>query len=355
MYVALTRAKARLYLPLGPSTGGQPRRRGAYDVVHRRLAELVSAGDPSLAVEDVPAVHLVPGMQRSEPGVGEWQPPEALLFAPDEAAEFAALRERHAGALVTSYTRMRGARSGARSAWTDEPEARRAQKAEEAVDEVPATTLRSARASGVFVHEVLERVPLASFAGDFVAWRARADVAALFDEAVAVHRVDPAQRGHAEQLVWAAYTTPVALPGGASIEGLSRAGRVVREMEFVFPVSDARVFVRGSLDVAFEHGGRTYFVDWKTDVLASYAGAAVRAHVNAHYAEQAQLYTLAVVKLLGAHTRADYEARFGGLLYCYLRGMDARGEGLWASRPDWDEVVAWDAALGARRFTGRGS
>jgi exodeoxyribonuclease V beta subunit len=355
MYVALTRAKGRLYLPMAANGSSQGRRRGAYEVVQRRLAELVAAGDASLSVEDVPAVHLVPGMASGEAQAGEWQPPEALLHAPDETASYAALRERHAGALVTSYTRMRGARAGARSAWADEPETRRAQKAEEAVDEVPVTTLRSARASGVFVHEVLERVPLASFAGDFGAWRARPDVATLFDEAIAVHRVDPAQRAHAEQLVWAAYTTPVALPDGASLAGLSGAARVVREMEFVFPVSDARVFVRGSLDLAFRHGERTYFVDWKTDALASYAGPDVGAHVKAHYAEQVQLYALAVVKLLGVHSRAEYEARFGGLLYCYLRGMVAPGEGLWSTRPDWDDVVAWDTALGARRFAGRGA
>jgi exodeoxyribonuclease V beta subunit len=355
MYVALTRAKGRLYLPLALSNGAPSRMRGAYDVVNRRLADLVAAGDPSLSVEEVPAVHLVPGLAHGDAGSGEWQPPEALLHAPDEAAEHAKLRERHAGALVTSYTRMRGARAGARSAWADEPEARRAQKAEEAVDEVPATTLRSARASGVFVHEVLERVPLATFAGDLEAWRARPEVATLFDEAIAVHRVDPAQRGHAEQLVWAAYATPVALPDGASIAGLARATRVVREMEFVFPVPDARVFVRGSLDIAFEHGGRTYFADWKTDALLSYAPAAVGAHVKTHYAEQAQLYAIAVVKLLGVRTREDYEARFGGLLYCYLRGMGVRGEGLWSTRPAWDEVLAWEAALGARRFAGRGA
>jgi len=355
MYVALTRAKGRLYLPFVQNSGAQPRRRGAYDVVNRRLADLVAARDASLSIEDVPAVHLVPGLVPGEARAREWQPPEALLHAPDEAADHAKLRERHAGALVTSYTRMRGGRSGARSAWADEPEARRAQKAEEAVDEVPVTTLRSARASGVFVHEVLERVPLASFGVGFEVWRARPDVSTLFDEAIAVHRVDPAQRAHAEQLVWAAYATPVALPDGASLAGLAQATRVVREMEFVFPVSDARVFVRGSLDLAFEHGDRTYFVDWKTDALVSYAAAAVGAHVKTHYAEQAQLYALAVVKLLGVRTRAEYEARFGGLLYCYLRGMDVRGEGLWSTRPAWEDLLAWEAALGARRFAGRGA
>jgi len=35
------------------------------------------------------------------------------------------------------------------------------------------------------------------------------------------------------------------------------------------------------------------------------------------------------------------------------RGMDAGGQGLWSTRPDWDDVLAWETALGARRFAGR--
>jgi exodeoxyribonuclease V beta subunit len=77
--------------------------------------------------------------------------------------------------------------------------------------------------------------------------------------------------------------------------------------------------------------------------------------VRTHYAEQVQLYALAVTKLLGVRARPDYEARFGGLLYCFLRGMDGRGQGVWSIRPDWDEVLAWETALGARRFGGRGA
>ena len=223
------------------------------------------------------------------------------------------------------------------------------------MDDAQLTTLRSARASGVFVHEVLERVPLASFTPDLEGWRVRADVSGLFDEAMAVHRVDPAQRAHAERLVWAAYTTRVALPDGTTLAGLARATRVVREMEFVFPAPDARVLVRGSLDLAFDHGGRTYFVDWKTDALGSYGEAALDRHVRSHYVEQIQLYTLALIRLLGLDTEAGYEARFGGLYYFFLRGMEAPGEGVWSDRPSWRDVMAWEAALGARRFAGRGA
>ena len=236
---------------------------------------------------------------------------------------------------------------------------------------MPAATLRSTRASGVFVHEVLERVPLASFGDALDAWRARADVAALFDEAMAVHRVDPAQREHAERLVWGAYTTPIALPGGGSLARLASASRVVREMDFVFPVAASpharqsadsstpggkgapRAYVRGSLDLAFEHAGKTYFVDWKTDSLAAYDAASLGQHVEGHYEDQVRFYALAVEKLLGVRSREEHDARFGGILYCFLRGLDGQGAGLWSARPGWDEVARWDEELRARKLDAR--
>jgi exodeoxyribonuclease V beta subunit len=140
-------------------------------------------------------------------------------------------------------------------------------------------------------------------------------------------------------------------------------------MEFVYPIpepdhptlADApgkaplRVkqgYVRGSLDLAFEHRGLTYFVDWKSDRLASYAPDALGRHVAAHYDEQVKLYALAIVRLLGVRTPTAYAARFGGLLYCFLRGFEAQGFGLWSARPDWSEVLGWDEILRTRRNWG---
>ena len=353
MYVALTRAKGRVVLPLVAGDGAIVKLLGAYEPVNRRVFELAAAGSPFLAVEDAapsrPSSTTTPA---NDVTAGPWRPPPALLVEEDDDARFAALRESRAGATLTSYTRLRGARASAR-AWADEPEARRAEKGADAVDEVPGTTLKSSRASGVFVHEVLERVPLASFGVPFEAWRARPDVSSLFDETIAVHRVEPEQRAHAERLVWSAYTTPVALPDGRTLARLADAARLVREMEFVFPVPASRAFVRGSIDLAFEDQGRTYFVDWKTDSLASYSPDKLDAHVRAHYEDQVELYTLAVVKLLGVRGSADHEARFGGLLYSFLRGLGPGGGGIWTARPAWTEVGAWETALRGRRLGGR--
>ena len=346
MYVALTRAKGRLYLPVVRKEGAAVRLRGPYDAVNRRLADLAT-GSPLATVEDPPRLVVLLGPSANDAASEAWRPPAELL-AREPVGDHAALREQRAGAVVTSYTRMRGARAGARSAWGAEEVQRRAEKGEE-IDAARGPVLRSARASGVFVHEVLERISLASFeAADFESWCAMPEVAALFDEAIAIHRVDPAQRGHAQQLVWSAFTTAVPLPGGAALARLASAERVVREMEFVFPVAVASAYVRGSLDMAFDHAGRTYFVDWKTDSLPGYDAVTLERHVSSHYEEQVTLYALATVKLLGVRSREEHDARFGGILYCFLRGFGHGGQGLWSARPEWAQLKAREGDLSAR-------
>ncbi len=362
MYVALTRAKARLYLPCAVNedrTNGEPAHvqprgfRGAYGVINRRVAELLEAGDPLLSVEDVSVARepARPTPQASRLG-GDWQPPAALLRAADQGPALADVRRTHAGAFVTSYTRMKGDRGTAR-AFSDQ--------ATETVEAPSETDLRGARTSGVFLHEMLERVPIASFTASkgFDAWRARPEVSALFDEGLAAHRIEKKQREHAERLVWTAYTTAVRLPSGERLDGIASAPRVAREMDFVFPMPElheatppfrsVRGYVRGSIDLAFEVGGLTYFVDWKSDSLSAYSPAALEGRVRASYEQQAQIYAVAIVKLLGVRTPQEHEARFGGMLYCFLRGFDAAGQGLWSSRPGWDQVLAWESALRAPR------
>jgi exodeoxyribonuclease V beta subunit len=348
LYVALTRAMGRLYLPHFTSKG----RRSAYEPVNRRIAALLARPEPAIGVRDVVRDGAPSAAATSSAAARSWRPDVGRLRLHDDADAYDTLRARHAGALVTSYTRMKAKQSGARGGVALSVEDRREESARERAAEGARGLLRSARTSGIFLHELLERVPIASFgASDVNAWRAQPEVAALVAEAIAVHRVDPAQREHAETLVWTAYTTPVALPEGRRIDGFARAHRVAREMEFVFPVRTGGEatdgFVRGSLDLAFEHDGLTYFVDWKSDSLESYEGPRLAEHVARHYEEQWKLYALAVMKLLGLRTEEEYGARFGGFLYCFLRGFDRHGAGLWAFRPAFADMMAWERGLRA--------
>jgi exodeoxyribonuclease V beta subunit len=355
MYVALTRAKGRLYLPCAVDDGsaangrrrsGDPKiLRGPYELVHRRVAEALRSGAPWLSVEDVAAPPPPGGAPVAVEPTARWEPPLSLLHGSRGGTDHAYLRRRAEGVRVTSYTRM----SEIVAKRTIDAGRSPPLPGAAASPDGEAPTLRAARASGVFLHELLERVPLPSFLASegFAAWRRRVDVACLFVEAVRAHRIERSQCEHAELLVWNAYTTPATLPGGARLQGFASASRAVREMDFAFAVSreGTEVVVRGSLDLVFEHEGLTYFVDWKSDTLRSYSPDLLGSHVHANYEDQGALYTLAIVKLLGIGTAEEYAARFGGLLYCFLRGFDAPGGGLWTARPTWEQVRASEQAL----------
>jgi exodeoxyribonuclease V beta subunit len=90
-------------------------------------------------------------------------------------------------------------------------------------------------------------------------------------------------------------------------------------------------YLRGFIDLVFEHDGRFYVLDWKSNHLgysaADYGPDALSAAMVEHsYHLQYLLYTLAVDRYLRyrlSHYR--YETHFGGVLYAFVRGI----------RPDW--------------------
>jgi exodeoxyribonuclease V beta subunit len=86
-------------------------------------------------------------------------------------------------------------------------------------------------------------------------------------------------------------------------------------------------FLRGFIDLVFEHEGRYFLVDYKSSDLgaraADYAPARlVEPMVAHHYVLQYHLYALALHRQLGLRMRGyDFERHFGGVYYLFLRGM----------------------------------
>jgi exodeoxyribonuclease V beta subunit len=98
----------------------------------------------------------------------------------------------------------------------------------------------------------------------------------------------------------------------------------------------------------FEHEGLVYFADWKSDLLEAWDPGSLETHVRDHYRLQKQLYSLAMVKQLRLSDESTYSKRFGGMLFCFLRGMRPGLEGsagVHFERPSWDEVRGWEARL----------
>jgi len=369
-YVALTRAKARLYLPFVAPENWSKNWDGGYRCVNDRLAAVL--GRPEAEGLFLTRKFRDDPIRGGPAGPGETiQSPETWRSQPrdldvlDRSGEFAGLRRRHRGYEVTSYSRMKlDGDSGNTPIEPDEFYSEPIAATEP--DALPEGELPGGRTAGTLLHEILEKVPFdkTAAADDLDAWRTLDSVSRAVDEALTRSAINRNFRTEVETLVYRALTTEIPLRGGGSIPGFCRCKQELREMEFLFPIPEAahprlgesipdrlvieHGFVKGFVDLIVEHERRVYVVDWKSDVLASYEPDAVKKHVADHYDIQVKLYALALVKALGIPTEAVYEERFGGMIYVFLRGLRrpmADGAGVQFARPSWREILEYEKTL----------
>ena len=107
--------------------------------------------------------------------------------------------------------------------------------------------------------------------------------------------------------------------------------------------SPLRGFMTGSIDLAFEHHGKWYVVDYKSNTLGQRVGdygkdgmdAAMSQH---HYVLQYHIYAVAMHRYLQLRLGEAYSfaSHFGGVRYLFLRGMSpdyAAGTGVFQDSP----------------------
>lgn len=97
--------------------------------------------------------------------------------------------------------------------------------------------------------------------------------------------------------------------------------------------------LKGFIDLVFEHQGRYYVLDYKSNYLGEDASAyqtpAMEQAILTHrYDIQLVFYTLALHRLLQARLPDyDYARHIGGAVYLFLRGVTAAGEGVYVTVP----------------------
>jgi len=107
----------------------------------------------------------------------------------------------------------------------------------------------------------------------------------------------------------------------------------------------------GKIDLVYEHGGRFYLLDYKSNQLPDYAAATLAAAMHeSEYTLQYLIYTLALHRWLRFRLGDgyDYDRQFGGVRYLFCRGLDASREdspGIHATRPSRSLIEALDALL----------
>ena len=183
-------------------------------------------------------------------------------------------------------------------------------------------------------------------------------------------------------------TTPLQLPAingmTATPITLANLSRVVPEMEFWLPADrvdtiamDALVtrltlageprppippnwvngLLKGFMDLVFEHEGRYYVLDYKSNVLghndATYTPEAMRAAIlKERYDLQYVLYLLALHRHLQSRLPDyRYDQHMGGAVYLFLRGLKAPSQGLHVEKPPAELIEALDCMLSPQATT----
>jgi len=309
-YVALTRAKLRLYLPRYPDDTID--KKSMYWQIQRCLAPLVPRHadlfEPIPVAMGAPAAPPAPtdALARFE------APP------PPVVRELSPIGGARAGLAMLSYTRLGRELASAAIEPGELPVAIDA--AEFDVEPAPETDATPAPDelppgidSGLFLHDLFEHVELAGVgrAADAETWLADPSVAALFGEHGRERGIAPVFHAHAARLVHAALAKPIEIVGRAPLPPLATADAFAREVEFAYPIPGGHGLVTGFVDALVAYGDELWVLDYKSDVLVDPARTAAD-HVREHYAIQQRLYGIAADRLRGGR-------RLGGMLFAFVR------------------------------------
>jgi exodeoxyribonuclease V beta subunit len=111
---------------------------------------------------------------------------------------------------------------------------------------------------------------------------------------------------------------------------------------------------KGFIDLTFEHEGRYYVADYKSNWLGvdddAYTLAAMEnAILDSRYDLQYVLYLLALHRQLKARLADyDYDLHMGGAVYLFVRGSRAASQGAWFTRPPRELIESLDLLFQGR-------
>ncbi|QDX30029.1 exodeoxyribonuclease V subunit beta [Dickeya poaceiphila] len=133
-----------------------------------------------------------------------------------------------------------------------------------------------------------------------------------------------------------------------TLDQLVRAATLAGEPRTALVREQLNGMLKGFIDLVFEHQGRYYVLDYKSNWLGASAAdydtpRMAHAMLDHRYDLQLVLYLFALHRLLKSRLPDyDYDRHVGGALYLFLRGSQAPGGGVYAERPDRELIEALD-------------
>lgn len=169
------------------------------------------------------------------------------------------------------------------------------------------------------------------------------------------HGVQLSQVGKRKRLTEMEFNFPSNGLRAADLNGL------LREFGYAMPplnFSKLDGFLKGFIDLVFEHEGKFYLLDWKSNHLGyrpeDYRQERLHEAMAEHgYYLQYLLYTVALDRYLRLRMPGyTYEQHFGGVFYLFVRGVRPAWQrqdaslGIYFDRPQWSCVEAFERLLG---------
>lgn len=314
LYVAMTRAKTRLYLPVlfskkEPAAGKASPMQLFLQALHiQNSSDLDTLKSEEISVASIPKGNVNARIQED--------PPCSLLFPglPNSAFPIQ---------MISSYSSLHQQEKGV---FFKSPK--------KSPEGMSVHTLPAGSEIGNLLHTILEKVSLEEL---------REAITPLDVVPLIVPHIsgDEFSEWHAilAEIVFNAFHTPLPLRNGPTPLIATDPLKHFRETEFLFPwearlsldVDHVPGFLKGVIDLLFAHEGKYYLLDWKSNKLGEQGddyqpSRMEEAMHEGGYFTQAKVYTEALRRYLQLVDPGPFEEKFGGMLYLFLRGLDPQKE-----------------------------
>lgn len=191
-------------------------------------------------------------------------------------------------------------------------------------------TLPANSETGLLIHHILEKLPFKDFKN-----LKSEEEALIFVRPFIQNTVYKEWGGVIGHIIFNTLKTQLSHPLGDFCLADLEHTQLYREMPFVFSYSkEAGIeeidfkegLIKGVVDCLFYHKGFYYLLDWKTNWLGNhceaYQAASMQVAMQEHaYFLQAAIYTEAIKRYLSLVENRPFSECFGGVFYLFLRGM----------------------------------
>ncbi len=189
--------------------------------------------------------------------------------------------------------------------------------------------------TGNFLHEALENVDIATLKKYFPnnqveAWKK--DSEEWIAELMRKYGISTEFEATSLDIIWKAWTNKLTDLDWSLCETIKQ----VREPRFILK-HHGKQLLNGAIDLVFEYQDQVYFVDWKSNLLESYEEPALKKETQKHYDLQIRIYSQAIKYWLQINNKQDFQEKIGGCFYIFLRGL-LQNQGIYFQKLSWDKV-----------------